>query len=44
MVVLAPACNCGNPPAAYEKKIGQADVKFDDRNRKWASYDAQKPV
>ncbi|MEU6350183.1 PASTA domain-containing protein [Streptomyces sp. NPDC047072] len=37
-------CSCGNPLAAYEKKIEQADVKFDDRNRKWASYEAEKLV
>lgn len=37
-------CSCGNPLAAYEKDIDKADVKFDDRNRKWASYDAEKLV
>ncbi|MFJ9011181.1 DUF6777 domain-containing protein [Streptomyces canus] len=37
-------CSCGNPLAAYEKDIDEADVKFDDRNMKWASYDSEKLV
>jgi uncharacterized protein DUF6777/PASTA domain-containing protein len=37
-------CSCGNPLAAYEKDIDEADVKFDDRNQKWASYDSEKLV
>ncbi|MFE6287933.1 DUF6777 domain-containing protein [Streptomyces sp. NPDC057877] len=37
----APAvqCSCGNPLKAFEHDIGDADVKFDDRNKKWSSYD-----
>ncbi|MBQ1092255.1 PASTA domain-containing protein [Streptomyces sp. B93] len=40
----APAvqCSCGNPLKAFDHDIGDADVKFDDRNKKWSSYDEKR--
>ncbi|MFI6339460.1 DUF6777 domain-containing protein [Streptomyces sp. NPDC050535] len=35
-------CSCGNPLASFEDDIDAADVEFDDRNRKWPSYDSKK--
>ncbi|KPI30303.1 putative PASTA sensor protein [Actinobacteria bacterium OK074] len=35
-------CSCGNPLDTFEKSVDQADVRFDDHNRKWASYDRNK--
>ncbi|GHG99136.1 DUF6777 domain-containing protein [Streptomyces lanatus] len=35
-------CSCGNPLASFEHDVDKADVKFDDRNKKWPAYDAKK--
>jgi hypothetical protein len=35
-------CSCGNPLASFEHDTDKAKVKFDDRNKKWPSYDADK--
>ncbi|MEV8596590.1 PASTA domain-containing protein [Streptomyces sp. NPDC052012] len=35
-------CSCGNPLSAFDHDIGAADVEFDRRNKKWASYDSKK--
>ncbi|KOV59939.1 serine/threonine kinase [Streptomyces sp. AS58] len=35
-------CTCGNPLKSFDHGIGDADVKFDDRNKEWSSYDSKK--
>ncbi|MFD6303086.1 DUF6777 domain-containing protein [Streptomyces sp. NPDC060223] len=35
-------CSCGNPLSTFDHDIGKTDVKFDDDNKKWPSYDSKK--